>query len=179
MSEDREEGTFGLVRVRILRGNVKHNSKSKKLLWWLKQNSFSSALSFLSFPSSFTTPRPLPCCCLSFTPVTFFTLSWEWQTPWSRCAAQSWGPWPGMPSLNVNSSYRGSPPSWAPAPGSRAEAPEQTGPVSLLLLQGLGLDLQDREAKESGNPRVTALCWGKSDTVLGVDLQPEPGRTQV
>lgn len=167
---------LGQVRAGILEGNVQHNG-----------NCFHPSCScstlpgslLLSFSLSSSSPSVLKLSChssppslLPSLPSTFLPRSREWLTPWSQCAAPSWGASAGTPSLNVSSSYRKSPPSWDPTPGSWGGAPEWIrGPRGQLQARGLGL--QVREALEPGKPRLRAPQWEKVDTGLGVDLPPE------
>lgn len=123
-------------------------------------------------PSLLPSLPSLPPC---FPQSTVVTLSREWLTPWSLCAALSSGLLAGTLSLNVSSSSRKSPPSWGPMQGSRENlGPEGTrGLQDLLHLQAQGLDLRDRGVLGPGNPRLRAPQWKRVDRMLGEDLQRE------
>lgn len=139
----------------------------------------SSSPSVLKLSLLHSSPLLLHCLPL-FLQSTFLTLIGEWLTPWSRCAAPSWGPSAGTLSLNVGSSYRKSPPSWGPVPGSRGEASDWTrGPRDWLYLWGQGQDFQDRGAPGPGKPRVMAPRRERMDRALGLDLQQERGRAKL
>lgn len=144
-------------------------------------SNFPSSLSFLfslSFPppllSQHTLSTPTLLHCPPLVPQsTFLTLSGEWLTPWSRCAAPSWDLLAGTLSLNVSSSFRKSPPSWGPAPGNKGKAPEWIRPQDHLHLQAHWLSVQYWGARGPGKPRVMVLCWGKANRTLQVDVQQE------
>lgn len=114
-----------------------------------------------------------------FLQSTFLTPSREWLTPWSRCAALSWGPWAGTLSVNVNSSYRKSPLSWGPIPDSMEEVSKwPRGHQDQLYIWGQGQDFQDRVSPGPGRPMVMSPHWWRMDRVQCLDLQQERDRTK-